>query len=131
MAGSIKIYQTNLKVLDDFAKLVYLVQHKTESLKGYTFNLLSVLDVIKHTNYFFRTHFLGGELNMPLEWVKHSNNEEHIRTRCPPFVLKNDFKIGDQDLDFEVFVDKFCQILKLNLKNNRNEVKNLIRSAFS
>ena len=31
MGSSIKIYQTNLKVLDDFAKLVYLVQHKTES----------------------------------------------------------------------------------------------------
>lgn len=130
-ANSIKIYQTNLKVLDDFAKLVYSIQHKTENLKDFTFDLYSVLDVIKHTSYFFRTPYLGGELNMPLEWVKHSNNEEHIRTRCPPFVLKNDFKIGEQDLDFEEFVDKFCQILKLNLKNNRNEVKNLIRSAFS
>lgn len=127
----IKIYQTNLKVLDDFAKLVYSIQYKTENLKDFTFDLYSVLDVIKHTSYFFRTPYLGGELNMPLEWVKHSNNEEYIRTRCPPFVLKNDFKIGDLDLDFEEFVDKFCQILKLNLKNNRNEVKNLIRSAFS
>ena len=74
-ANSIKIYQTNLKVLDDFAKLVYSIQHKTENLKDFTFDLYSVLDVIKHTSYFFRTPYLGGELNMPLEWVKHSNNE--------------------------------------------------------
>lgn len=51
---SIKIYQTNLKVLDDFAKLVYSIQYKTENLKDFTFDVYSVLDVIKHTSYFFR-----------------------------------------------------------------------------
>lgn len=137
---TLKVYISSYKTLCVFARLLDHSDHK-EHFKVIDFrntrkDLASAINFVYSNQDLIQDHnkLVECGLNFPSSWKEFPRDENikkfvcSFNTKASSANLLNKERFG---MSFEEFIDKFSQLINLNLEaNNLNAIMNLINKAF-